>query len=121
MTARNNITEKPWGYETLWAQTKDYVGKFLHINPGCRLSLQYHKEKEETIYVLSGILLIWLSEDNNDYIVVGEGTAYHVEPNQIHRFGAPDEQQSDTVLVEVSTNYLEDVVRLADDYSRTNN
>ena len=121
MAANNKVTNKPWGHELLWAQTKDYVGKFLYINPGSRLSLQYHEEKEETVYVLSGMLIVWLSEENNDYIMVGPGTAYHVEPNQIHRFGAPEEQDENTVLVEVSTNYLDDVIRITDDYSRTNN
>jgi len=43
---------KPWGYEIIWAETADYVGKVLHINAGHRLSKQYHKIKEETLYVL---------------------------------------------------------------------
>ena len=118
MSAQQKITTKPWGYELLWAQTKDYVGKFLYIKPGHRLSLQYHETKEETVRVLTGSLIIWLSESENDYIVLEQGLSYHVEPNQIHRFGAPIEQGFETVLVEVSTNFLEDVVRLADDYKR---
>ena len=48
--------EKPWGYEIIWAKTDSYVGKLLHINSGHRLSKQYHKTKEETIYVLRGTL-----------------------------------------------------------------
>ena len=48
--------EKPWGYELIWAKTGDYVGKILHINKGHKLSLQYHKVKEETIFVQSGIM-----------------------------------------------------------------
>jgi len=47
---------KPWGFEVIWAETENYVGKLLHINAGHRLSKQYHVEKEETLYVLSGIL-----------------------------------------------------------------
>ena len=43
--------DKPWGYELIWAKTKDYVGKVLHVNKGHQLSLQYHKTKEETIYL----------------------------------------------------------------------
>jgi uncharacterized protein YndB with AHSA1/START domain len=46
--------EKPWGYELIWAKTKDYVGKVLHINKGHKLSLQYHRQKEETIFISSG-------------------------------------------------------------------
>ena len=51
------IIEKPWGFELIWAQTDNYVGKMLHINSGQRLSLQYHEIKEETVLVTEGILL----------------------------------------------------------------
>ena len=110
--------DKPWGHEKIWAETKKYAAKFLNINPGHRLSLQYHEKKEETIFVLSGTLLIWECESDNKYLVLGPGTAYHVEPKKIHRFGSPAEQIEPTVLIEVSTNDLDDVVRLADDYER---
>ena len=48
--------KKPWGYEIIWANSASdtgYVGKLLHISSGHRLSLQFHKEKEETIFVKS--------------------------------------------------------------------
>jgi quercetin dioxygenase-like cupin family protein len=47
-------TEKPWGYELLYALTPQYAGKVIFVKKGFRLSLQYHQEKEETIYVLNG-------------------------------------------------------------------
>ena len=112
------ITEKPWGHELLWAETTNYVGKLLHIKPGHRLSLQYHTEKEETVYVLIGQLQIWHSEQEDDFTLLSEADTFHVKPNQVHRFGAPDEQEYETILIEVSTNFLQDVVRLADDYKR---
>ena len=118
MSAQIKITKKPWGHEMLWAQTNEYVGKFLHIKPGHRLSLQYHETKEETVHVLTGSLIVWLSEKENDYIILKQGLSYHVNPYQVHRFGAPIEQGFETVLAEVSTNYLDDVVRLSDDYKR---
>src|SRR5512132_1564402 len=45
---------KPWGHETIWAQSDRYVGKILHINAGQELSVQYHNRKDETVYLLSG-------------------------------------------------------------------
>ena len=48
--------EKPWGHELIWAHTDRYVGKILHIKAGQALSLQFHEEKDETIFVLSGKL-----------------------------------------------------------------
>ncbi len=53
--------EKPWGWELWWAHTERYVGKILHINRGGALSYQFHREKDETIYVLRGTLEIELA------------------------------------------------------------
>jgi quercetin dioxygenase-like cupin family protein len=105
--------EKPWGYEIIWAETAEYVGKILHINPGHRLSKQYHEQKEETVYVLKGKLYNYDADDNIETFLPGE--SFHVKPNQVHRFGANEMRVE---LVEVSTPYLDDVVRLEDDYSR---
>jgi quercetin dioxygenase-like cupin family protein len=104
---------KPWGFEVIWAETENYVGKLLHINAGHRLSKQYHVEKEETLYVLSGILYNY---DEHDRIQkIPPGNSFHVFPGQIHRFGA---LESNVEVIEVSTNHLNDVVRIADDYER---
>jgi mannose-6-phosphate isomerase len=109
--------EKPWGYEEIWAETNKYLGKILTILPGHRLSLQYHEEKEETIYVLEGQLLVWLSEDETNKIIFNKGSVYHVKPRQIHRFGSPKGNQL-TRLIEVSSPEIDDVIRLKDDYKR---
>ena len=108
---------KPWGYEEIWAKTKSYVGKKMLIRAGQRMSLQYHKVKEETIYVLSGFLKLWESENEDDFRFLKPGEAYHVKPGSVHRFGA--ECTEDVVLIEVSTPELDDVVRLTDDYNRS--
>ena len=111
-------TNKPWGHEVLWAETPNYAGKLLHISPGHRLSLQYHAKKEETVYVLVGQLKVWHSKEDEDFTLLSEADTFHVEPNQVPRFGAPEDQEHETILIDVSTNFLEDVVRLADDYKR---
>ena len=105
--------EKPWGYEIIWAETDGYVGKLLHIDAGHRVSKQYHQIKEETVYVLSGILYNYDADDNIQKIYAGE--AFHVLPHQVHRFGA---NEAAVEIVEVSTPHLNDVVRLEDDYDR---
>ena len=109
--------EKPWGYEEIWAQTDKYVGKLMSIKSGHRMSLQYHNEKEETIYVMMGVLRVWSSENEDDYQDLYQGSVYHVKPKQIHRFGSAPISHGVT-LMEVSTPELDDVVRLKDDYSR---
>ena len=105
--------EKPWGHEIIWAETDDYVGKILHINAGHRLSKQYHEIKEETVYVISGILYNYDKDDNIQKFMPGE--SFHVVPNQVHRFGA---NEVSVKIAEVSTPHLGDVVRLDDDYER---
>ncbi len=107
---------KPWGKEEIWAETYRYVGKYLHISAGHRLSRQFHERKEETIRVLQGNLLLEIGAgDNIKQHVLSPGDIYHVTPGTIHRFCAQD---GDVILVEVSTPELDDVVRLHDDYKR---
>ena len=104
---------KPWGHEIRFAQTDKYLGKILYIDKGHRLSRQYHEVKEETVYVLSGILYIYDGEGNITKLAPGQ--RFHVRPSQIHRFGA---NESNVEIMEVSTPHLDDVVRLEDDYKR---
>lgn len=109
---------KPWGHELIWAETGDYVGKILYIKKGHRLSRQYHEKKEETIMVRSGNLIVEVgnpSDKNFERLTLGVDEIFHVYPKTIHRFCA---ESSDVSIVEVSTPFLDDVVRLDDDYKR---
>jgi mannose-6-phosphate isomerase-like protein (cupin superfamily) len=109
-------TDKPWGYELLWARTDGYAAKVLHINKGHKLSLQYHERKEETMLLYSGRMLLVLEDDRGMLrdIYVGAGEAYHIPVGRRHRMIALE----DCDVFEVSTNDLDDVVRLEDAYGR---
>ena len=108
--------EKPWGHELIWAHTDRYVGKILSIRAGEALSLQFHRRKDETLYVLSGTLELSLGEraDALTTQVMGPGDRVHLWPGRLHRLAA----RSDCEVLEVSTPELDDVVRLADRYGR---
>ena len=107
--------EKPWGYELIWAATDRYVGKILHIDTGHLLSLQYHRQKDETIHVLRGEIIFRVQEDGEmQERRMTAGESYHVAPGTIHQM----EAVVDTDLLEVSTPELDDVVRLEDRYGR---
>jgi mannose-6-phosphate isomerase len=107
--------DKPWGYEIIWAHTDRYVGKLLHINAGHALSLQYHRVKDETIFVLEGELVLEVgADDKRKRLILGPQESFHVTPGTIHRFIA----EQAVVLMEVSTPELDDVVRLEDRYGR---
>ncbi len=117
------IVNKPWGHEEIWAETKDYVGKVLFINPGHRLSRQYHNVKEETFRVLSGTLTLEIGDgDDPDNGITTHtleaGESFHCPPRTVHRMICNSEELNAVQVVEVSTPHLDDVVRLEDDYKR---
>jgi mannose-6-phosphate isomerase len=110
------VVAKPWGQELIWALTDRYCGKVITIDPGRRLSLQYHEEKDEAILVTSGRLLLHLEGDDGEMTTreLGPGEAAHVAVGRRHRYEAIERVE----LVEVSTPELGDVVRVEDDFGR---
>jgi len=110
------VVEKPWGHEEVFAETPNYVGKILFIREGEALSLQYHEVKEETLRVLDGELELVVGPDSDslESYRLEDGAVFHVAPGTLHRMIAV----SDCRLLEVSTNHLDDVVRLEDRYGR---
>jgi mannose-6-phosphate isomerase-like protein (cupin superfamily) len=115
MTTLPYRVEKPWGYELIWAHTDRYVGKILHIEAGHVLSLQYHERKDESIYVLSGEIVLRLEQGETQIERrMGQGEVFHIQPKQVHQFEAV--VTSD--LIEASTPELDDVIRLKDRYGR---
>ncbi len=107
--------DKPWGYELIWAETANYVGKVLHINKGHKLSRQYHNIKEETFLVQTGEMVLEVGPaDQLQLFHMTSGVPFHCPPGTIHRMVAI----TDVDVVEVSTPHLDDVVRLEDDYGR---
>src|ERR1041385_278932 len=88
MSGRSDIktVHKPWGHETIWAHTEQYVGKILHIKAGEVLSKQYHNVKDETVYLLSGKLIYRIWEgDTLKPVDLQIGQAYRITPEPIHR------------------------------------
>jgi mannose-6-phosphate isomerase len=146
MSGRQEITtvSKPWGHETIWANTDRYAGKILHIKAGHALSVQYHNRKDETVYLLSGELKYWVqatpstgprtdtpgphrTAGTGETPVAGRspipqmtdvrlkvGDAFRITPGTIHYM----EAVTDCDVLEVSTPELDDVVRLKDRYGR---
>jgi quercetin dioxygenase-like cupin family protein len=132
--------EKPWGNE-LWIADgvrTPYALKRILFKAGKRSSLQVHKFKFETNYVLegTGVFQIWLEpfdcdsftannipQDELDKILsrvteveLKPGDVIDVKPGQIHRITAV----TDLTFIEASTVELDDVIRLADDANRGN-
>ena len=109
--------EKPWGHELIWALTDVYCGKVLFVKAGHSLSLQFHREKDESWLVQSGRAKLELGQVGEKVLrqeVIAAGAAFHYAPGTVHRVTAIE----DTTILEVSTPYLDDVVRLEDAYGR---
>ena len=109
--------DKPWGYELIWALTGDYAGKVLFVRAGHSLSLQFHREKDESWYVQSGRAKLELGSAGDAVLteeVIAAGASFRFRPGTVHRVTALE----DTTILEVSTPELDDVVRLDDAYGR---
>jgi len=105
------IVEKPWGREVWYAHNDRYAGKILEVTAGHLLSLQKHKVKHETLYLQSGRMQFTLEDGEFEWM---PGQAIEIEPGTVHRMEALE----DSVILEVSTPELWDVVRLEDSYGR---
>lgn len=109
------LVQKPWGHETIWAVTEDYVGKVLHVKAGHALSLQYHEQKDETIHLLRGEMIYRVQQGGTLVeLPFKEGQSYRNTPGTIHQM----EAVTDCDILEASTPHLDDIVRLTDRYGR---
>jgi mannose-6-phosphate isomerase len=109
--------DKPWGWELIWAEAEEYVGKVLFIRTGQALSLQFHRVKDESWYVQSGKAELQLGDAGDPILnteIIGAGASFRFRPGTVHRVRALE----DTTILEVSTPELGDVVRLEDRYGR---
>jgi mannose-6-phosphate isomerase len=108
--------DKPWGHELWYALTDRYAGKILHVTAGHRLSLQFHHDKDESNYLLSGRLKLIKGSSAEDLVEteIGPGHTWRNQPGEIHTIEALEDAQ----VLEVSTPELDDVVRLSDSYGR---
>jgi mannose-6-phosphate isomerase-like protein (cupin superfamily) len=137
---KGKIIKKPWGNENWLADgvRTPYALKKITFLQGHQSSLQVHKYKFETNFVLSGRGKFLLGEEFFDVdkylasaqktqqlsdftfglkeLFIGPGDIIDVKPGFIHRVIA----LSDLIFIEASTNELDDVIRLMDDTGRGN-
>lgn len=109
--------EKPWGYELILTPPESPVtGKILHLNAGCRFSLQYHDKKEETLTLISGEALLILEDEKGQLqeIEMEQRKGYFIKPFQKHRAKGI----TDCDILEASTREKGKTVRIEDDYKR---
>lgn len=103
MTPTGKI-DKGWGFEIVWASTENYCGKLLcFINAGAKMSMHFHKDKDETWFVNAGKFKVrWI--DTTTAIcheqILAEGAVWYNPPLRPHQLEA---LTNDAVIFEVST------------------
>jgi uncharacterized cupin superfamily protein len=94
------IFPKVWGEEHWIANCSLYCGKILHLRKGYRCSIHWHDEKDETFYILRGLVLL---EIGGDSFTMQEGDTIRVYPGVAHRFTGLQPSQ----ILEISTQHKE--------------
>ena len=108
--------EKPWGfYETLMETDKSKV-KLLSVLPGQKLSLQKHRHRSETWYVVSGQAKVTKGSQRFSMI---SGDSVIIEKNEEHRLENISNKELEIIEIQSGTYFGEDdIVRLEDSYGR---
>ena len=113
MTRLEGFVEKGWGHELIWATNEKYCGKLMKFNKGARFSMHFHKEKDESWYVLDGkfdLLTIDTSDASVQKSRLETGDVWRNEPLLPHQLICLEEG----TIIEVSTpDSVEDNYRVA--------
>ena len=109
---------RPWGtYQVLHREDGCQVKKIV-VNPGQRLSLQYHHRRREHWIVQAGPALITVDEREME---VEAGGHVFIPRTARHRLANQSRHQEEVIIEIQQGDYLgeDDIVRLEDDYQRS--
>ena len=109
--------ERPWGRFFVIHDEKNYKLKRIEVDPGGRLSYQYHKKRSETWTIVEGEALVTLDDKTFNYkagdtILISQGIKHRVENKGYKKL----------IFIEVQTGTYfgeDDIVRIEDDYNRS--
>lgn len=107
---------KAWGLEIWHILSRDFCVKTIRIFKGYKTSYQWHRQKEEINFIRNGEAEVWL-EDAAGVVqthVLRAGDSFFVPATRKHRVIA----LTDIEMFEVSNEYVDDVVRINDEFGR---
>lgn len=111
------IGERPWGKYFVLADETHYKLKRILVEPGQRLSYQYHHKRQEHWTVTAGVATVILDGEER---TVGYGESICIPLGAKHRIENRGKEIVEVVEVQTGTYFGEDdIVRIEDDYSRT--
>ena len=108
--------ERPWGRFFVLHDESNYKLKRIEVEPGGRLSYQYHHKRSEAWTIIEGVSAITLDSVVKDYnkgqtVIIPQGVKHRIENKGTEKI----------VFIEVQTGTYfgeDDIVRIKDDYNR---
>ena len=91
MVTESCVVPKGWGEEIIIENNKKYCGKILVFKEGCKFSMHYHMNKDETWYVEYGEFLYrWIDTETAEMHehLLNEGDTVRQRPGQPHQLQA---------------------------------
>ena len=113
----SNYTEnRPWGSFTVLDEGDGFKVKRISVNPGHKLSLQYHHHRSEHWTVVQGEASVTLGEDLKQLKI---NESIYIPLKEKHALANEGEELMQLIEVQVG-DYLgeDDIVRLEDRYGR---
>ncbi len=107
---------RPWGKFYVIHDEPNYKIKRIEVDPGQRLSYQYHKKRSEVWIIIEGEGLITLNGDIKKY---KSGDTLKIYKGDKHRVENKNSQK--LIFIEVQTGEYfgeDDIIRIEDDYKR---
>ena len=107
---------RPWGEYQVLYDGDDCKVKKITVNPGQRLSLQYHFKRREQWTVITGELTVII---DNNRLTVFEGRSIFIPLGAVHRAWNRTDKPVSFIEVQTGSYFGEDdIVRVEDDYNR---
>ena len=108
--------KRPWGSFLVIHDEPTYKLKRIEVNPGGRLSYQYHYKRSEAwtiVYGIGSITIDGVEKDftKGDTVLIPQGAKHRIENKGLDKL----------IFIEVQTgSYFgeDDIVRVEDDYNR---
>ena len=123
ITRLQGFVKKGWGHEKIFATNDKYCGKLLVFEKaGNKFSMHFHREKDETWYVLEGsfvVRLIDTKDASRSEKILNAGDTWRNTPLLPHQLEALEDN---SIIIEVSTpDSVEDNYRVAPGDSQKSN
>lgn len=96
-----NVVQKVWGSEEWLVNNELYCAKFLNLNKNSYCSIHWHKQKDETFYVLDGEIKLELFGET---IYLSSGQSIRLKPYTVHRFTGI----TNSKILEISTTHSDE-------------